>query len=71
VNELKRVSYAGCVTLFKTRQSHAARFSFMPVVLKSLGLKPIEAQNARSRSARSIHGFPSDRGSMVLIMGLL
>jgi len=46
------MSYAGCVTLFKTRQSHAARFSFMPVVLKSPGLKPIEAQNARSRSAR-------------------
>ena len=52
MNELKRMSYAGCVTLFKTRQSHAARFSFMPVVLKSPGLKPIEAQNARSRSAR-------------------
>jgi len=50
-NNLKRTSYAGCVTLFKTRQSHAARFSFMPMVMKSPGLKPIEAQNARSSSA--------------------
>src|ERR1700738_704171 len=51
-NDLKRMSYAGCVTLFKTRQSYAARLSFMPMVMKSPGLKPIEAQNARSRSAR-------------------
>src|SRR5262249_38081391 len=32
-NNLKRMSYAECVTLFKTRQSHAARFSFMPMVM--------------------------------------
>jgi hypothetical protein len=50
-NNLKRMSYAGCVTPFKTRQSHAARFLFMPMVMKSPGLKPIEAQNARSSSA--------------------
>src|SRR3981189_1634267 len=50
-NNLKRMSYAGCVILFKTRQSHAVRFSFMPMVMKSPGLKPIEAQNARSSSA--------------------
>jgi hypothetical protein len=50
-NNLKRMSYAGCVTLFKTRQSHAVRFSFMPMVMKSPGLKLIEAQNARSSSA--------------------
>ena len=50
-NSLKRMSYAGCVTRFKTRQSHAVRFSFIPVVMKSPGLKPIEAQNARSSSA--------------------
>src|ERR1700730_12023315 len=37
-NNLKPMSYAGCVTLFKTRQSHAARFSFMPMVMKSPGL---------------------------------
>ena len=49
-NDLKRMSYAGCITLFRTRQSHAARFSFMPIVMKSPGLKPIEAQNARSSS---------------------
>src|SRR6202165_5700476 len=42
----------GGVTLFKTRQSHAVRFSFIPMVMKSPGLKPIEAQNARSSSAR-------------------
>jgi hypothetical protein len=42
------MSYAECVTLFRTRQSHAVRFSFMPMVMKLLGLKPIEAQNARS-----------------------
>src|ERR1700731_3017082 len=40
----------GCVTLFKTQQSHAVRFSFIPVVMKSPGLKPIEVQNARSSS---------------------
>ena len=50
-NNPKRMSYAECVTLFKTRQSHAARFSFMPVVMKSPGLKPIEAKNARTSSA--------------------
>src|ERR1035441_7962872 len=50
-NNLKCMSYAGCVTLFKTRQSHAVRFSFMPLVMKSPGFKPIEAQNARSSSA--------------------
>jgi hypothetical protein len=32
----------------KCRQSHADRFSFMPMVTKSPGLKPIEAQNASS-----------------------
>ena len=42
------MSYRGCVTLFKTPQSHAVRFSFIPMVMKSPGLKPIEAQNARS-----------------------
>jgi hypothetical protein len=35
------------------RQSHAVRFSFIPVVVKSLGLKPIEVQNARISSAFS------------------
>jgi hypothetical protein len=50
-NRLKRMSDRGAVTLFKTRQSHAVRFSFIPVVMKSLGLKPIEVQNARSSSA--------------------
>jgi hypothetical protein len=69
VNELKRVSYAGCVTLFKTRQSHAARFSFMPEVT---GLKTHRGPKRKEQiGACSIHGFPSDRGSMVLIMGLL
>jgi hypothetical protein len=35
----------------QTRQSDATRFSFMPVVMKSPGLKPIEAKNARTSSA--------------------
>jgi hypothetical protein len=47
------MSYRGAVTQFKTRQSHAVRFSFIPVVMKSLGLKPIEVQNARISSAFS------------------
>jgi len=47
-NDLERLRYAGYVTRSKTRQSHAARFSFIPMVMKSAGLKPIEAQNARS-----------------------
>jgi hypothetical protein len=34
------MSYAGCVTLFKARQSRTVRFSFMPLVMKSPGLKP-------------------------------
>src|SRR5229473_8456451 len=55
-NNLKRMSYAGCATL-KTWQSHAVRFLFMPMVMKSPGLKPIEAQNARSSSACSLPGF--------------
>jgi hypothetical protein len=38
-NSLKRMSVRGPVTLFKTRQSHAVRFSFIPVVMKSTGLK--------------------------------
>jgi len=52
-NNSKRMSYAECVTLFETRQSHATRFSFMPVVMKSPGLKPIEAQNARKSPLRN------------------
>src|SRR6266481_832397 len=55
-NNLKRMSYAGCATL-KTWQSHAVRFSFVPMVMKSPGLKPIEAQNARSSSACSLPGL--------------
>jgi len=39
------MSYAGCDILFKTPQSHAVR------VMKSPGLKPIEARNARTSSA--------------------
>jgi hypothetical protein len=50
-NNLKRMSYARCVILFKTRQRHAVRFSIIPIVMKSPGLKPIEAQNARGSSA--------------------
>jgi hypothetical protein len=46
-NNLKRMIQAGCVTLSKTRRSHAGRFPFMPMVMTSPGLKPIEAQNAR------------------------
>jgi hypothetical protein len=38
-NNLKRMRYTGCVMLPKTRQSHAVRFSFMPMVMKSPGLK--------------------------------
>src|SRR6516225_1887052 len=49
-NNLKRMCYAGFVTLFRTRQSHAVRFSFMPIIMRSPGLKPIEAENARSAS---------------------
>jgi hypothetical protein len=56
------MSYAGCVSLFKTPQCHVVRFSFMPMVMKSRGLKPIEAQNARSSScsrgaSRHINGY--------------
>jgi len=47
----KALGRRGCVTLFKTRQSHAVRFSFIPVVMRSPGLKPIGARNARSSSA--------------------
>src|SRR5215216_6178690 len=57
-NRLKRMSYRGAVTPFKTRQSHAVRFSFIPVVMKSLGLKPIEVQNARSSSACFLTWLP-------------
>src|ERR1700676_2018352 len=49
--QLKAHELRGRVTLLKTQQSHAVRFSFMPMVMKSPGLKAIEAQNARSSSA--------------------
>ena len=55
-NSLKRMSDGGCVTLFKAQQSHAVRFSFMPMVMKSPGLKPIDAQNARA--PRLVQMFP-------------
>src|SRR5580658_4329157 len=48
---LKRMSYARCVALFKTRQSRTVRFSSMPMLMKLPGLKPIEAQKARSSAA--------------------
>ena len=38
-NSLKRMSDGGCVTLFKAQQSHAVRFSFIPVVHEVTGLK--------------------------------
>ena len=46
-NSLERISDG-----FETWQSHTVRFSFMSVVMKSLGLKPIEAPDARPSSAR-------------------
>src|ERR1700733_6719490 len=49
-NSLERMSDGGG-TLFKTRQSHAVCFSIISVVMKSPGLKPIGAQNARRSSA--------------------
>jgi len=64
-NNLKRMSYAGCATL-KTWQSHAVRFSFMPMVMKSPGLKPIEAKNARS-SLACVSYLPSTRLHLPLI----
>jgi hypothetical protein len=63
-NRLKRMSDRGAVTLFKTRQSHAVRFSFIPVVMKSLGLKPIEVQNARSSSACFLTWLPCQKWSV-------
>jgi len=51
-NSLERISDGGCATLFETWQSHTVCFSFISVVMKSPGLKPIEAQNARRSSAR-------------------
>jgi hypothetical protein len=45
------MSYARCVALFKTRQSRTVRFSSMPMLMKLPGLKPIEAQKARSSAA--------------------
>jgi hypothetical protein len=45
------MSFAGCVTPFKRGKATQLRFSFMPVVMKSPGLKPIEAKNARTSSA--------------------
>ena len=51
---MKRMSYARCVTLFKTRQSHTVRFSLMPMVVKLPGLKPIEVQKASSSAAYAL-----------------
>ena len=48
-NSLERMSDG--VSDTQTWQSHTVRFSFISVVMKSLGIKPIEAQNARRRSA--------------------
>jgi hypothetical protein len=38
-NNLKRMSYAGCVTPFKTRQSHAVRLSVHTYGHEVTGLK--------------------------------
>ena len=51
-NSLERMSDGVSAILFETWQSHTVRFSVISVVMKSLGIKPIEAQNARRRSAR-------------------
>jgi hypothetical protein len=59
-NNLKRMSYAKCVTLFKTRQSHAVRFSFMPMVMKSPGLKTYRGPKRKEQlGVCSILGFYS------------
>jgi hypothetical protein len=46
-NSLKRKSYPEARHSVEAWQSHAVRFSFKPEVMKSPGLKPVEAQNAR------------------------
>src|SRR6478736_3520067 len=63
-NRLKPMSHSVCVTRSGTRQSHAVRFSFIPAVMKSPGLKPIEIQNARSSSAYV--PYPATPGQVVI-----
>jgi hypothetical protein len=51
-NSLKRMSDRGVRhSVSKRGKAAQCRFSFIPVVVKSPGLKPIEARNARSSSA--------------------
>ncbi|MEH2514814.1 hypothetical protein V1279_000387 [Bradyrhizobium sp. AZCC 1610] len=53
-----RMSHARCVTLFKTRQSHAARYSFMPLFMKVPGLKTYRGPKRKKQlGVRSISGL--------------
>ena len=58
LNNLKRMGYAGCVTLSKTRRSHAVRFPFMPMVMKSPKLKTYRGPKRKEQSGVcSLLGF--------------
>ena len=55
------MSHGGCLTLFKTRQSHAARFSFMPFGHEVTGLKTYRGPKrkewmAQAGTADPMHG---------------
>jgi hypothetical protein len=57
-NNLKRMSYAGCVILFETLQSHAVRFSFMPMVMKSPRLRTYRGPKRKEQlGVCSLPGF--------------
>jgi hypothetical protein len=57
-NNLKRMSYGGSVTLFKTWQSRAVRFSFMPMGHEVTGLKTYRGLKRKERlGACSLPGF--------------
>ena len=57
-NNLERTNFTGCVTLLKTRQSPAVRFSFMPMVMKSPRLKTYRGPKRKEQlGACSLPGF--------------
>ena len=57
-NNLRRMSYGGSVTLSKTWQSHAVRFSFMPMGHEVTGLKTYRGPKRKEQfSVCSLPGY--------------
>jgi hypothetical protein len=65
------MSHGGCLTLFKTRQSHAARFSFMPFGHEVTGLKTYRGPKRKEWMAQAGTSDPNHGCTFILYVGTI